>query len=143
METTKQQRYYNSHKESISIQKKQYRKDNIEALQAKAKEKYTCSCGATLTKKKKTQHEQTEKHKQNKLMKPKTIICDSSHDESHKEIISTQTKQQRYYNSHKESISTGKKQYYIDNKEKNTSKEKREIYLLMRCNAHKRKEIIS
>ena len=76
METTKQ-RYNLKNKDHISEQKKQYYIDNKEKLQAKAKEKYTCSCGQTLTKKKKTIHEQSEKHKQNKPMKPKTIICDS------------------------------------------------------------------
>ena len=79
METTKQQRYYKSHKEIISAQKKQYYIDNKEKIQARKKEKYTCSCGVTITAHSKFTHEQSEKHKQNKPLKPKTIICDSCH----------------------------------------------------------------
>ena len=102
METTKQQKYNESHKEIISAQKKQYYIDNKEKIQAKAKEKYTCSCGQTLAKKKKAQHEQTEKHKQNKPLQPKVIMCDECKYE-YKNIPSSKKK---HYNSsrHKDPI---------------------------------------
>ncbi len=61
--------------------KKQYYQQNKEKIAKQRNEKYICSCGDTLTKHNKNRHEQTEKHKQCKLLQPKIILCDICFDE--------------------------------------------------------------
>ena len=54
--------YYQANKETILEQKKEYREANKEALLEQRKVKITCSCGAVISKCKKSIHERTKKH---------------------------------------------------------------------------------
>jgi len=55
-------KYQEIHKEEIVERKKKYYKEHKEEIAEKQKEKYTCDCGSTLNKAKKTRHEKTLKH---------------------------------------------------------------------------------
>ena len=54
--------YKIDNKESISIQSKQYYKDNIEIINAKASLPYLCACGLTLRTDRKAKHNKSAKH---------------------------------------------------------------------------------
>ena len=58
----KQKEHYEIHKQEILERQHIYHENNKEEINEKAREKITCSCGSTFTKKQKLRHEKSLKH---------------------------------------------------------------------------------
>jgi hypothetical protein len=58
----RREKYRKEHKEEYTEYHKKYRETHKEEIKEKQKEQYTCGCGSTLTKAKKTRHEKNKEH---------------------------------------------------------------------------------